>query len=276
MMAAGKIGRREADGAGVPQAWVWSQYRGRLLTQIERKRDIDQADLMLFEQKGLRPFGTALGLAIAVAIILGLVWLFTPQVPSSPIMGSASKVNDLESQSVDGEKSVETVPAPPPQSEAAANDGEKSVETAPAPLPQSEAAANASPKSVEAPDFETRLRSFLANGPGKEASFELGRVAFNPGAATLTAAAREELQKLAETLREYPGTHAVVGVHSDAGGSAKQTARLSARRAKTVRRELMRLGIGHSFVTVAHEARASLRASTPARPGYVWIDVRKK
>jgi outer membrane protein OmpA-like peptidoglycan-associated protein len=184
-----------------------------------------------------------------------LVWLFTPQVPSSPIMGSTSKVNDLESRSVDGEKSVETVPASPPQSEAV---------------------ANASPKSVVAPDFETTLRSFLANGPGKEASFELGRVAFNPGAATLTAAAREELQKLAETLREYPGTHAVIGVHSDAGGSAKQTARLSARRAKTVRRELMRLGIGHSFVTVAHAARASLRASAPARPGYVWIDVRKK
>jgi outer membrane protein OmpA-like peptidoglycan-associated protein len=68
----------------------------------------------------------------------------------------------------------------------------------------------------------------------------------------------------------------VIGVHSDVGGSANQIARLSAQRAKTVQRELMRLGIGHSFVTVAGEGRASLRASTTARPGCVWIYVRKK
>jgi homospermidine synthase len=30
---------------------------------------------MLFEEKGLHPSATALGLAIAVAIVLGLVWL---------------------------------------------------------------------------------------------------------------------------------------------------------------------------------------------------------
>ncbi|MBM3578932.1 MAG: hypothetical protein FJX40_15095, partial [Alphaproteobacteria bacterium] len=136
--------------------------------------------------------------------------------------------------------------------------------------------ANAEPESVAAPDFETKLRSFLEHGPGKEAPFDFGWVAFDLGAATLTATAHEELQRLAGILREHPGTHAVIGVHNDAGGGANQIARLSAQRAKTVRRELMRLGIGHSFVTVAGEGRDSLRASTTARPGCIWIYVRKK
>jgi hypothetical protein len=34
---------------------------------------------MLFEEKGLHPLATALSLAIAVALILGLVWLFAPR-----------------------------------------------------------------------------------------------------------------------------------------------------------------------------------------------------
>ena len=33
---------------------------------------------MLVEEKGLHPLATVLGLGIALAIILALVWLFTP------------------------------------------------------------------------------------------------------------------------------------------------------------------------------------------------------
>jgi len=248
-------GHAAAD-VSTPQARVRSHYRGRLPSQIEREHeDIDQEDPMLFEEKGLHPFAIALGLAAAVFIIVGLVWLFTPQVPSSLTTGSTSNDSDLESLSAQGEKSSEKVPAS---------------------LPPGEAAANAEPESVAAPDFETKLRSFLEHGPGKEAPFDFGWVAFDLGAATLTATAHEELQRLAGILREHPGTHAVIGVHNDAGGGANQIARLSAQRAKTVRRELMRLGIGHSFVTVAGEGRDSLRASTTARPGCIWIYVRKK
>jgi hypothetical protein len=81
-MDAGKIGKRKAEGAGVPQAWVWSHYQGRS-PQIEREHEeADQVDPMLFEGKGLYPIATAIGLAIAVAVILGLVWLFTPNRPT--------------------------------------------------------------------------------------------------------------------------------------------------------------------------------------------------
>jgi len=249
-----KIRHAGAD-ESAPQAWVWSQYRGESPRSEGAYGSAAEEDPMLYEEKGLHPFATALGLTAAVAIIMVLVWwLFTPQVPASLTTDSTSKKNDQESLSAQGEKS-EKVPASPPKSEAAATSNQKSVAT---------------------PDFETKLRSFLEHGPGKETSFDLGRVAFDLGGATLTATAHEELQRLAGILREYPGTHTVIGVHSDVGGSASEIARLSALRAKTVQRELMRLGIGQSFVAVAGEGRASLRAPTTARPGCVWIHVRKK
>jgi outer membrane protein OmpA-like peptidoglycan-associated protein len=238
-----------------PQAWVWSQYRGEFPPPEEEYGSAGEEDPMLFEEKGLHPLATALGLVVAVAIIIVLVWwLFTPLIPSSPTIGSAPKNDDHESVSAREEQS----------------------EKVPASSPKSEAVTNANLESVAAPDFETKLRSFLEYAPEKEASFDLGRVAFGLSSATLTATAHEELQRLAGILREYPGTHAVIGVHSDAGGSAREIARLSALRAKTVQRELMRLGVGRSFVAVAGEGRASLRAPTTARPGCVWIYVRKK
>jgi hypothetical protein len=169
MMGAREEEQREAQNRGLPQAWVWSHYKGGF-PQFEGEHGlVAEEDPMLFEEKGLHPSATALGLAIAVAIIVGLVWLFTPQVPSSLITGSTSKENDLGSLSALGENPSEKASASPPISEAA---------------------ANAKSKSVAAPDFETKLRSFLEHGPGKEASFDLGRVAFDPGAATLTATAK--------------------------------------------------------------------------------------
>jgi len=114
-------GHAAAD-VSTPQARVRSHYRGRLPSQIEREHeDIDQEDPMLFEEKGLHPFAIALGLAAAVFIIVGLVWLFTPQVPSSLTTGSTSNDSDLESLSAQGEKSSEKVPASLPKGEAAAN-----------------------------------------------------------------------------------------------------------------------------------------------------------
>lgn len=68
----------------------------------------------------------------------------------------------------------------------------------------------------------------------------------------------------------------MIGVHNDVGGGPTQIARLSTQRAKTVQRELMRLGMGHSYLTVTGAGRASPPASTAARPGCVWIDVGKK
>lgn len=203
-MGASRKEEREARNAGVPQAWVWSQYRGESPPSEGAYGLTADEDPMLFEEKGLHPFATALGLAAAVAIIVVLAWLFTPQVPSSVTISSTSTKNDLGSLPAHEGKSSENAPLSPRKSEAA---------------------ADAEPRSVSSPDFETKLRSFLEHGPGKEASFDLGRVAFDLGAATLTATAHEELQRLAGILREYPGTHSVIGVHSDVGGSAKQIAR---------------------------------------------------
>jgi hypothetical protein len=69
--------QREVRSAGVPQAWVWSQYRGESPRSEGEHGAGAEEDPMLYEEKGLHPFATALGLAIAVAVIVGLVWLFT-------------------------------------------------------------------------------------------------------------------------------------------------------------------------------------------------------
>jgi hypothetical protein len=77
-MGAKEKEQREARDAGVPPAWVWSQYRGeRRQSDGEQHGSVADEDPMLFEERGLHPLMTALCLAMAVAIILGLVWLFT-------------------------------------------------------------------------------------------------------------------------------------------------------------------------------------------------------
>ena len=68
----------EARNTGVPQAWVWTQYGGESPPSEGEYGSAAEEDPMLFEEKGLHPFATALGLAAAVAIIMVLVWLFTP------------------------------------------------------------------------------------------------------------------------------------------------------------------------------------------------------
>jgi outer membrane protein OmpA-like peptidoglycan-associated protein len=256
-MGTSKMGQRDAQGVEVPQAWIWSHYRG-VLPQGESKRGqaYDPPDPMLYEEKSAHPFATALGLAISVGIIVGLVWLFMPATPSGAPGGSARDRQSLETL--------------PPSSEAnAANEAEAShfrnqkaviIESPPPPI-----------RGVE-----NKLRSFLEHGPGKEAAFDLDQVAFGMGTAILTPASREDLQRLAQVLREYPKTHVAIGVHSDVGDSSAQIARLSAERARNVRSELIHQGIRSSSLSVIGERATSVSTSTVARPGCVWIDVWKK
>lgn len=72
---------REARNADVPQAWVWSQYRGESPRFEGEHGSAAEEDPMLYEEKGRNPFATALGLAAAVVIIMGLVWLLAHQIP---------------------------------------------------------------------------------------------------------------------------------------------------------------------------------------------------
>ena len=105
---------REARNAGAPRAWVRGQYLGESQQFEGEPGSAAYEDPMLFEEKGLHPVETALGLAVAVAIIVGLVWLFTPQVPSSLIIGSTSTENDVGSLPAQGVKSSVEAPASQP------------------------------------------------------------------------------------------------------------------------------------------------------------------
>ncbi len=89
-------GDRTPQDVGVPQAWVWSRYKGELPESGNQHEVAGDVAPMLYEEKGLHPVETALALLISVAIILLLVWLFTPASPSSPSAGSLSNEQSLK------------------------------------------------------------------------------------------------------------------------------------------------------------------------------------
>lgn len=277
-----------ANGKGdAPQAWIWSEYRG-VLPQIESAGSLSSgapapSELVRREDEGEFPGGAsesrpaaaapppppeaeppfkpeprytrapALGLAAVIVAIAGLAWLFTTRPASNPRPEPASP--------------EATLPAP---------GAETSKPEGAAQAPQ---ATDVPPPAPAAPasDLESRLRAFLEQGAGKEAVFDLDGISFDPGKPTLTAAAQEQLGRLAKILSAFPKARIVISVHSDSGGSRSGNAKLSAERAKSIRGELVRLRVGRSLVTSREESKAPQPASgrPPSRDGQVWISVRK-
>lgn len=86
-------------------------------------------------------------------------------------------------------------------------------------------------------------------------------VQFETGSAVITAPMRQTLAKVAEVLRQHPGTQVSVIGHTDNVGGAAANQRLSEQRAEAVRRELVAKGVrADRLVTVgrgATEPRAS-------------------
>jgi len=86
-------------------------------------------------------------------------------------------------------------------------------------------------------------------------------VQFETGSAVITAPMRQTLDKVAEVLRQHPGTQVSIIGHTDNVGGAAANQRLSEQRAEAVRRELVAKGVrADRLVTVgrgATEPRAS-------------------
>jgi len=101
-------------------------------------------------------------------------------------------------------------------------------------------------------------------------------VYFGFNKATLDASARQVVAEAADEYKRTGAAQITVTGYADKAGRAEYNQRLSERRAEAVRRELERLGVPSSAITVAAEgendpavpprltARASVR---PARPG---------
>lgn len=83
-------------------------------------------------------------------------------------------------------------------------------------------------------------------------------IAFESGAARLTAASARSLEKVLEVLRTHPGLTLLVEGHTDGAGEAKTNETLSIRRAGAVRDWLVRRGIASD--------RISVRGHGPAKP----------
>jgi outer membrane protein OmpA-like peptidoglycan-associated protein len=246
----------EARNTGVPQAWVWSLYTGKVPQSEHGRQQASDADPMLHEARVLHPLATALGLAIGVGIILGLVWLFAPGASSTPPGGTRSDqpLYKTTSPSSEADAAKET-PAPPP--------------------PENRETFHAAPAVSTALSVEDKLHSFLEHGPGSEAAFDLDRVAFVADTATLTPTAHEELQRVARLLRAYPKAHIAIGAHADVQGGPAQIAKLSAERVRNVRSELMRLGVRRPSLIHGEKSAPHFTIAAACRD-CVWIDVRKK
>jgi hypothetical protein len=74
-----------ADGqASVALAWVWSQYRGEFPQSAGERNAISKADARASTMSGKEPSLVWLGLAAAILVVGGLVWLFSGS-PASPL-----------------------------------------------------------------------------------------------------------------------------------------------------------------------------------------------
>jgi len=277
-----------ASGTGnVRQAWIWSEYKG-VLPQVESSGSLssgapapselvrreDEAEFLGGANES-RPGAAAppprpepkpplkrepqytrapaLGLAAVIVAIVGLAWLFTTRPASDPRPESATPEATLPAPGAETSKPEGAAQAP------------QATDVPPPPPP------------APASDLESRLRAFLEQGTGKEAVFDLDGTSFDPGKPTLTAAAREQLERLAKVLSAFPKARIVISVHSDSAGSRSRNAKLSAERAKNIRGELVRLRVGRSLVTSREEAKTPQPApgQPPSRDGQVWIGVRK-
>jgi outer membrane protein OmpA-like peptidoglycan-associated protein len=245
----------EARNTGVPQAWVWSLYTGKVPQSEHGRQQASDADPMLHEARVLHPLATALGLAIGIGIILGLVWLFAPGASSTSRTRSDQSLYKTTSPSSEAETATKEAPAAPP--------------------PENRETFHATPAVSTALSVEDKLHSFLEHGPGSEAAFDLDRVAFVADTATLTPTAHEELQRVARLLRAYPKAHIAIGAHGDVQGGPAQIAKLSAERVRNVRSELKRLGVRHPSLIHGEKSAPHFTIGAACRD-CVRIDVRKK
>src|SRR5262249_27036126 len=73
--------------------------------------------------------------------------------------------------------------------------------------------------------------------------FDLDRLQFDTGSASLKPESQEQLRSVAEILKANPNVHVKIGGYTDNVGDSVSNLRLSQARASSVAQELMRLGV---------------------------------
>jgi outer membrane protein OmpA-like peptidoglycan-associated protein len=113
------------------------------------------------------------------------------------------------------------------------------------------------------PDAEPLTREALS--PGQKLALE--GVVFEEGSATLTAAARLQLQSALQTLRDHPGLRVEIGGHTDSKGGAEANRALSELRAEAVKVFLTGKGIDDARLMVKGYGETAPRDSNGTEAG---------
>jgi outer membrane protein OmpA-like peptidoglycan-associated protein len=85
-------------------------------------------------------------------------------------------------------------------------------------------------------------------GEGIKITFESG-ILFKTDSSTLQPKAKENVEKLSETLKKNPDTNILIEGHTDSDGSEEYNMKLSERRAQAVKDYLKSLGVSSSRLT---------------------------
>jgi outer membrane protein OmpA-like peptidoglycan-associated protein len=271
----------------VKKAWVWCCYFG--VMPLEGKGsptvDISRASLDVT----WRPIFSVMGVVVMLLSVVGLTWLFTgtrlagtsttlishdPTLRSTRNRGDGPTV-ELPEGSVGNDRHVsaaaDVFKLAPPSSLPALSSQRPAI--------LMEANRPKMGETIHVSHVGKQLRSFLEQDHAKEAVFNLTRISFIPTKATLTTEAHEELKQIAQILRTFPNAYVVVGVSSEEGRTKALKTRISAQRERTIRTELVRLGVARSAVILPTRSVSS-RFQDKSRQvsGYgshVWLIVKK-
>jgi len=176
-------------------------------------------------------------LAIAAALLLGLLAIRSLMSPAPPVRTAATVTN---------------VPPPPVQ-----EPGAPVSHTAPAAW-----ASLGDMMKVKLPDgseinvpsrgVEARLVSYLNDGSAPVSDttwFDFDRLLFDTGQATLQPASQDQLTDIADILKAYPQVKIRIGGYTDNTGDPAANLQLSQQRADSVMAQLTQLGVDPSRMT---------------------------
>jgi outer membrane protein OmpA-like peptidoglycan-associated protein len=106
--------------------------------------------------------------------------------------------------------------------------------------------SNGAKLSIPTVGMESDLLNYLRTSPASvdpNRWFEFDRLTFDTNEATLRPESQEQLNNLAAILKSYPNMKVKIGCYTDNTGDSAANMALSQRRADSVRRQLVSMGI---------------------------------